>query len=46
LNVHRFFPQTRSKDRRRRWLGMAMVDFALMTVWVLIMGLLVNLFLR
>lgn len=45
LDIQRHFPLCRSSDQRSRWLGMALVDVALLTLWVLITSLLANLFL-
>lgn len=44
LNVHRHFILTRSKKRWVRWIGMGIVDFALVALWVIITDLLVSTF--
>ena len=44
LNVHRHFILTRSKKKWVRWLGIGIVDFALMALWVITTDLLVTLF--
>lgn len=42
LNVQRHFVLTRNSKRWVRWLGMAVVDFALMALWVIVTDLLVS----
>ena len=42
LNVQRHFILTRNSKRWIRWLGMAVVDFALMALWVIVTDLLVS----
>lgn len=42
LNVHRHFILTRSKKKWVRWLGIGIVDFALMALWVITTDLLVT----
>ena len=44
LNVHRHFLLTRSKKKWVRWLGIGIVDFTLMALWVIGTDLLVTLF--
>lgn len=44
LNVHRHFLLTRSKKKWVRWLGIGIVDCALMALWVIGTDLLVTLF--
>lgn len=44
LNVHRHFFLTRSKKRWVRWLGIGIVDFALVALWVIVTDLLVSIF--
>lgn len=44
LNVHRHFILTRSKKKWVRWLGIGIVDCALMALWVITTDLLVTLF--
>jgi serine/threonine protein kinase len=44
LNVHRHFILTRSKKKWVRWLGMGIVDCALVALWVITTDLLVTLF--
>lgn len=44
LNVHMHFILTRSKKRWIRWIGMGIVDFALVASWVIITDLLVSIF--
>lgn len=44
LNVHMHFILTRSKKRWIRWIGMGIVDFALVAFWVIITDLLVSIF--
>lgn len=46
LDVQRHFAMTRSKSRWIRWLGMAIVDAALLTLWVIVLELLVSAFVR
>lgn len=46
LGVHQKFVMTRSKRRWVRWLGMALVDFAILALWILVLDLLVTSFLR
>ena len=42
LNVHRHFILTQSKKKWVRWLGIGIVDFALMALWVITTDLLVT----
>lgn len=44
LNIHQKFVMTRSKRRWVRWLGMAIVDTAILALWVLVLDLLVSAF--
>ena len=44
LNVHSHFVLTRSKKRWVRWLGMGIIDFALVALWVIVTDLLVSVF--
>lgn len=44
LNAHRHFILTRSKKKWVRWLGMGIVDCALVALWVITTDLLVTLF--
>lgn len=44
LNVQRNFILTRSKKKWVRWLGMGIVDFALVALWVIVTDLLVSIF--
>ena len=45
MGIHQKFVLTRSKHRLVRWLGMALVDFAILSLWVLVLQLLVTTFL-
>lgn len=45
MGIHQKFVLTRSKHRLIRWLGMALVDFAILALWVLVLQLLVTTFL-
>lgn len=45
MGIHQKFVLTRSKYRLVRWLGMALVDFAILALWVLVLQLLVTTFL-
>lgn len=44
LNVHKQFFLTRNKKKWVRWLGMAIVDFALVALWIIAIDLMVTLF--
>lgn len=44
LNVHRHFILTRSKKQWVKWIGIGIVDFALLALWVIVTDLLVNIF--
>lgn len=44
LNVHMHFILTRSKKRWIRWIGMGIVDFALIAFWLIMTDLLVSIF--
>lgn len=44
LNVQKHFILTRSTKRWVRWIGMAIIDFALIMLWVIITNLLVSAF--
>ena len=44
LSIHQKFVMTRSKRRWVRWLGMAIVDTAILALWVIVLDLLVSLF--
>ena len=44
LNIQKHFVLTRSKSRLVRWLGMGIVDFALVALWVIVTDLLVSIF--
>lgn len=46
LNVQKHFILTRSKKRAIRWLGMGIVDFAFIVLWVIVTDLLVMIFLH
>ena len=46
LNVHRHFLLTRSKKKWVKWIGIGIVDFALLALWVIVTDLLVNIFAR
>ena len=44
LNVQKQFLLTRSKKKMVRWLGMGIVDFALIALWIIAVDLMVTLF--
>ena len=44
LNVQKQFVLTRSKKKWVRWLGMGIVDFALVALWIIVIDLMVILF--
>ena len=45
MGIHQKFALTRNKHRFVRWVGMALVDFAILALWVLVLDLLVSTFL-
>lgn len=44
LGVHQKFFMTRSKRRWVRWLGMVVIDFAILMLWVVVLDVLVTIF--
>lgn len=46
LDIHQKFVLTKSKQRWVRWVGMAIVDFALVALWVIILDFIVAGFIR